>query len=267
MKLNLRSGFGILLLLLVISSCSTANLISKETMVGLQPPETDMNVNQLRHDIATTIDPSGTYQTASSMEVVATDTWDSTIVRWLTPLDRNVQRFRAFLKLRHNGIEFTFLDGDQTGEIIGFDGQSYRYAGKRKQYEESAAISLYLDPLQRYLEWPCTLVNDPNLTLLGSRSINGTPYWIAYVTEGDTTRLDQHDQFLVYINKKRKTVDYIEFTMRKLMDSYRGVVHYKDFKEVQGVVMPFWIGIAGDLAEPDFDHFFTIESIQLHHTN
>jgi hypothetical protein len=102
------------------------------------------------------------------------------------------------------------------------------------------------------------------LTLLGEKDVNGHTYWVAYATEGNSTELDQQDQFLIYINKTSNTIDYIEFTMRKLMKSYVGVIHYQKYKRVQGILMPFWIGIADDLVNPGFDHVFTINSIRFH---
>ena len=86
-------------------------------------------------------------------------------------------------------------------------------------------------------------------------------YLISYVTEGPTQALDKYDQYLVYINTKSNRIDYIEFTMRKLMKSYKGVVHYQNYKMVQGILMPFWIGIADKLLHPHFDHYFVLESI------
>ncbi len=94
------------------------------------------------------------------------------------------------------------------------------------------------------------------------REINNIPYWIVYTFEGSVEKLDQHDQYLIYINAQNNRIDYVEFTMRDLMKSYKGVVHYKNHKTVQGILMPFWIGIADSIFQPNFDHYFTVESIE-----
>jgi hypothetical protein len=178
----------------------------------------------------------------------------------LTPLDENVQKFQAKLKLYHQGTEYKFLNGKKEGQAIGFDGRSYRYVGTKKVYEGSTSISLYLDPLQSYFEWHQTLLHSPTLEVIGTKRIKDVQYLISYVTEGPTQALDMYDQYLLYINAEKHRIDYIEFTMRKLMKSYKGVVHYKNFKRVQGVLIPFWIGIANDLLKPDFDHYIVVES-------
>ena len=94
------------------------------------------------------------------------------------------------------------------------------------------------------------------------KEIKKIPYWVVYATEGPTKELDKYDQYLIYINTRSGRIDYIEFTMRKLMKSYKGAIHYQNYKMVQGVLMPFWIGIAGDITQPEFDHYFVVESIE-----
>ncbi|RJP78314.1 MAG: hypothetical protein C4522_12995 [Desulfobacteraceae bacterium] len=71
--------------------------------------------------------------------------------------------------------------------------------------------------------------------------------------------MDQHDQYLIYINAQNSRIDYVEFTMRDLMKSYKGVVHYKNHKTVQGILMPFWIGIADGC-----EVIFWMRSFQFH---
>ncbi len=254
--------YGACLLLLALTGCSTANLLSEKSRKEFQPITDQISEQQLRQSVLETIDPNQSYQQGKTMEVTATDIWKSTLVRWLTPLDENKQEFKARLKLYHQGVEFTFLNGDKKGQTIGFDGQSYKYIGPEKIYEESSSTSLYLGPLQSYIEWGQTLLRNPSLELLGTKDINNIPYRVVYVTDPPAEKLDDYDQYLIYINTQTGKIDYVEFTMRELMKSYRGVVHYRDYKMVEGVLMPFWIGIADGLEKPDFDHYFVITAIR-----
>jgi hypothetical protein len=207
------------------------------------------------------IDPGGSYQRGGTMRVTGSDVWESTLIRWLTPLDENTQHFEASLNLFHQGIEFTFLNGQSAGETLGFDGRSYRVQGSEKIYERSSQVSLYLGPLQNYLEWHQTLLRNPTLTLQGVRTIRGSDYKVLFATQGPVQDLDSHDQYLVYVNSRTKRVDHVEFTMRALMDSYSGVVSYHDYQRVQGVLMPFRIDIGGDLLKPDVDHTIVLDSV------
>ncbi|ACN13266.1 hypothetical protein HRM2_01440 [Desulforapulum autotrophicum HRM2] len=251
------------IMLLILSGCSTANLNSPERRQDFKPLGGDVSIQQLQGEVLQTMDPLGRYQKHSAMEVTGTDVWESTIIRWLTPLDENTQQFHARLGLSRQQIEFTFLNGEKKGQTIGFDGKSYERTGTRKRHRKSASISLYLGPLQCYLEWHQTLMRHPALTLVGTTEINTIPYRVVYATQGPPTRdLAEYDQYLIYINTRTNRIDYVEFTLRKLSRSYRGVVHYRDYKQVQGMLMPFWIGIGSDLAGPDFDHYFVIDHIE-----
>lgn len=257
----LLCGFGICFLLFFLTHCSTANLNSNERRGRFKPVAEDVAIREMRQDVIRNIDPAQRYQKEATMRIIASDIWESTVIRWLTPLDENEQKFQAHLKLYHQGIEYTFLYGERKGRTIGFDGRSYQYDGTRKHYKESSKIALYLGPLQSYFEWHQTLLRNPTLETIGTKEINNINYLVLYATEGPTAELDEHDQYAIYVNTNSRRIDYIEFTMRKLMKSYTGVVHYRNHKRVQGILMPFWIGIADDLLQPAFDHYFVVESI------
>jgi hypothetical protein len=256
----LLNGWGIFCLILVLANCSTANLVPEERRQDFKPVAEEFSIQHLRQEVFRNIDPYQRYQKGTTLRVTASDIWESTFVRLLTPLDQNVQKFRAELKLYHQGIEYMFLNGEKEGQTIGFDGRSYRYVETEKAYEESVSISLYLDPLQSYFEWHQTLLHSPTVEVIGTNRIEDVQYLVFYVTEGPMQALDMYDQYLLYIDAESNRIDYIEFTMRKLMKSYKGVVHYKNFKKVQGILLPFWIGIADDLLQPKFDHYIVVES-------
>jgi hypothetical protein len=190
---------------------------------------------------------------------VGADIWNKPLLRWLTPLDENRQEFQAELNMYQKGIAFTFLNGRKKGQVIGFDGRSYLKAGGQIIYEERSSTALYLGPLQNYLEWHQTLIRNPTLEFAGVESIGGTKHWVLYASKGNTQHLAQHDQFLVYVNVDTKQVAFVEFTLRDLMKAYKGVVHYQDYRNVQGMLMPHWVGIAGTIIAPDYDHYLEVD--------
>ena len=67
---------------------------------------------------------------------------------------------------------------------------------------------------------------------------------------------------MIYINKKTYHVDYIDFTLRSLFESYKGTLHYRDFRTVQGLVVPFFIGASDTIENKDFVHEFLFSEIQ-----
>jgi hypothetical protein len=180
----------------------------------------------------------------------------------MTPLTDNRQKFEGRLALFHQGVEFTYLNGDKKGRIIGFDGQPYEITGNGKEYKDSSSISLYLGPLKSYFEWHQTLLRKGEHKLLGRKVMNNKPYKVIYVTEGQTSKLEDYDQYLVYVSAETHLVEFIEFTMWDLMTSYTGVVHYRDYQPVQGVLMPYWIAIGDEIANPSFNHYFEVSSIR-----
>lgn len=248
--------------LLVFTGCSTADLYSEKSRQGIIAAKNSSTSEQFIHKVLQAIDPADLYSKKSSLRVKALDVWESTIVRWLTPLTDNRQQFEGRLNLFHQGVEFTYLNGDKKGNIIGFDGQPYEIAGKGKEYKDSSSIALYLGPLQSYFEWHQTLLRKGEHQLLGRKVMNNKPYEVVYVTEGRSENLEDYNQYLVYVNAETHLVEFIEFTMRELMASYKGVIHYRDYQPVQGVLMPYWIGIGDEIVNPSFDHYFEVSSIR-----
>lgn len=253
-------GWGLIMLAVLLTSCATADLASEERRHELKPVPSEVSLKEVTRSVLQNIDPGSNYQQGRILEVTGADVWESTVIRWLTPLDENTQRFEASLKLFGQGIEFTFRNGQSAGRTLGFDGQSYRVQGSEKTYERSSRVALYLGPLQNYLEWHQTLLRNPTLTLQGVRTIRGTDYLVLLATKGSIQDLDTHDQYLVYVNSRSRRVDYVEFTLRALMDSYSGVLHYRDFQRVQDILMPFRIDIGQGLTQPDVDHTIVLDS-------
>ena len=144
----LLNGLGIFCLILFLTNCSTVNLISEERRQDFKPIAGKFSIQHMRREVFRNIDPSQRYQKGTTLRVTASDIWESTLIRSMTPLDENAQKFQAQLKLYHQGIEYMFLNGEKKGQTIGFDGRSYRYVGTEKAYEESSSIAFYLGPFR-----------------------------------------------------------------------------------------------------------------------
>jgi hypothetical protein len=244
---------------LILSGCSTIDIFPEERRQELASAADAVTLQEIQMQVIRQIDPSGSYIPGKLLRVVGADIWNKPLFRWLTPLDENRQIFQAKLNIYHQGIVFTFLNGSKKGQVIGFDGRSYSIADRQILYEERTSTALYLGPLQSYLEWHQTLIRNPTLEFAGVEFISGTKHWVLYATEGDTQHLAEYDQFLIYVNGETKQVAFVEFTLRELMKSYKGVVHYRDYRTVQGVRMPHFVGIAGTIEAPDYDHYLEID--------
>jgi hypothetical protein len=105
-------GCAICCLLLFLNNCSTVNLNTEKRRQEFKPLAGELSIQQLRQEVFGNIDPSQLYKQGRTMCVTASDIWESTFIRWLAPLDENMQKFKAQLKLYHKGIEYTFLNRD-----------------------------------------------------------------------------------------------------------------------------------------------------------
>ncbi len=244
---------------MILLGCSTIDIFPEERRQELASTADTVTLEEIQMQVLRQIDPSGSYISGKVLRVVGADIWNKPLLRWLTPLDENRQIFQAELNIYHHGIAFTFLNGSKKGRVIGFDGRSYFIADGQIIYKERTSAALYLGPLQSYLEWHQTLIRNPTLEFAGVEFIDGTKHWVLYATKGEKQHLAEFDQFLIYVNGETKQVAFVEFTLRELMKSYKGVVHYRDYRTVQGARMPHWVGIAGTIVAPDYDHYLEID--------
>ncbi len=106
-------GYGAILLFLILTGCSTANLISEDRRKEWTPLQSEKSIQQLQQEVLRQVDPFNRYQRGKVMRVTASDIWNSTLIRWMTPLDRDNQKFQACLALYHQGIEYTFLNSEK----------------------------------------------------------------------------------------------------------------------------------------------------------
>jgi hypothetical protein len=97
---------------------------------------------------------------------------------------------------------------------------------------------------------------------MATKNLDNQAYHLLFATSGAVAASPKHDQYVIYVNKKTYYVDYIDFTLRSLFESYKGTLHYRDFRTVQGLVVPFFIGASDEVKNKDFVHEFLFSEIQ-----
>ncbi|UCG19980.1 MAG: hypothetical protein JSU80_09520 [Deltaproteobacteria bacterium] len=260
-----RGGIFYLILsyLIVAVGCSTADLSSDK----LKNPDIQPD---LREKALTIFEKSlkarggyNTYKSFNSVRLKGTDLWHSSLVRFFTPVTEQEQKFEVFFSTTGNEIKYLYLNGKRKGQYIGVEnGKTYRVMNEEREFAESSKIKLYLKPLQDYFQWPYKLYESQVLLYAGETNIENEPYHLLFASSGGVEASPEHDQYLIYINKKTYYVDYIDFTLRSLFESYKGTLHYRDLRAVQGLTVPFFIGVSDEVANKDFVHEFLFSEIQ-----
>jgi hypothetical protein len=106
------------------------------------------------------------------------------------------------------------------------------------------------------------LYESPVLLYAGETNLENESYHLLFASSGGVAASPEHDQYVIYINKKTYYVDYIDFTLRSLFESYKGTLHFRDRRNVQGLMVPFFIGVSDESQNKDFVHEFHFSDIQ-----
>jgi len=263
--LNKRHGalFFVFAALIMSMGCSTADLSTD----NLRNQDTQPDLREKAIIIfERSLNARGGYNTYKSFDSVrlrGADVWHSTFVRLFTPVTEQEQKFEVVFATAGSEISYIFLNGTRKGQYIGVEnGKTYRVTEKEREFADSSKIRVYLEPLTNYFQWPCKLFESPVLLYAVEENIENESYHLLFASSGWVAASADHVQYVIYVNKKTHYVDYIDFTLRSLFESYKGTLHYRDFRTVQGLVVPFFIGASDEVENKDFVHEFLFSEIQ-----
>jgi len=261
---NQGGGFFLLLISMILTmGCSTADLSSDK----VKHPETQPTLREKAIEVLekslNTRGGYSTYKSYNSVRLKGTDLWHSSLVRFFTPVTEQEQKFEVVFSTSGREINYLFLNGKRKGQYIGIEkGKTYRAINQEKKFADSSKIRLYLEPLIHYFQWPYKLYESPILLYVGEEIIANESYHILFASSGGVAASVEHDQYVIYINQKTHYVDYLDFTLRSLFESYKGTLHYRDLRNVQGLMVPFFIGVSDEVEDKDFVHEFYFSEIQ-----
>ena len=263
--LNKRHGsfLRVFTILIMLMGCSTADLSTDN--VRNQDTQPDLREKAIRIYERSLNARGGfkTYKSFDSIRLRGTDLWHSSFVRFFTPVTEQEQKFEVVFATKGNEISYIFLNGTREGQAIGIEnGKTYRVIEKEKEFSDSSKIRIYLEPLTHYFQWPYKVFESPLLLYAGEDNIANQSYHLIFASSGGVAASPEHDQYVIYVNKKTHQVDYIDFTLRSLFQSYKGTLHYRDFRTVQGLVVPFFIGASDTVENQDYVHEFLFSEIQ-----
>jgi hypothetical protein len=260
-----RGGRFLLLFtsMILAIGCSTADLSTNK----LKNQDTQPDLREKAKTIfEKSLNARGGYSTHRSLDSVrlkGNDLWHSSLVRFFTPVTEQEQKFEVLFSTAGDEINYLFLNGKLKGQYIGVEnGKTYRAINQEREFTDSSKIRLYLEPLRDYFQWPYKLYESPVLLYAGEKNIVNEAYYLLFASSGGIAASPEYDQYVIYINQQTYSVDYIDFTLRSLFESYKGTLHYRDLRSVQGLMVPFFIGVSDDVENKDFVHEFHISEIQ-----
>lgn len=255
---KLRSFLIILSLVSTMQGCATVDIRSEQLQLsGLDKSRQERAqalIAQVKQD---------QFDRYNRLMIEARDVWKTTFIRWLTPIPQSDQLLQLDFELKMDKAEMRYLNGKQKSQVLGiFEGQTYVLRGNEKIPKKNRKIELYLAPVRDYFIWPFTLMNSNILVYDGEDELNSRKYHKIFATNGTFEPQSNNDQFILWINQETMNIDYIEFTLRDLMKSYRGAVYYQDFRIVNDMFVAHRLQLLDSINQEQYSHEFIVTEMK-----
>ncbi len=264
---------SLILSLLILSSCKIAD-ISQSSQLSAQASEAKA-MALLEESVSA--QGFGVMQQKNVYEFTATDHWPGMMGNMVKLWPEQETK----LRFRHNFNTFDgsglFLSGERAGDLIGV--QSWTFYEQKKGSDqlinadtgtEDNSLEFGMVVFHYFLELPYRLQNAPIKRYYGERSLRGQKYDLVFASWGSESPNPEHDQYILWINKSTKLVDYSVYTLRDnnnpITRQKYGSIAYLDYRDVEGFKVPFKMPVLiddGVITAKSLDkyfHQFTLES-------
>lgn len=140
-----------------------------------------------------------------------------------------------------------FNDGKTKGKTVGL--QSWQYyekdtSGKHNfEVKKNTRYSFGLAAFQYFTELVGRMSNAEIIRYAGEKELNGTTYDLVYVTWKTEKANKEVDQYILYFNKTTSMLEHTSYTIRDTYlpgsSSFYGSIHFYDYKDIDGFMVPF----------------------------
>lgn len=142
--------------------------------------------------------------------------------------------------------KLTFNEGKWKGKTWGIQSwKTYTQTdGGQAVFEKNKKGEFWIPTYQYFIELPARIQAANVISYAGEQMWNGQNYDLVYATWKSQEPQKDIDQYIVWINKKTKAMDLVEFTVRDAFGGTRGVAFYEDLEDVgDGLLLPKRISI------------------------
>ncbi len=253
----------ILWLALFTAGCMAVDLRTKELQSEGALPSLQFQGDEFLKKTFQAHDPENSTDRFNFVTVIAVDEWKANVFRLLTPIENPAQKIQFTFAFKSNDAEMLYLDGKSAGDSFGIRNfGTYCAKSGRVAVKKPVDTGLYLSPARNYFLWPFILRNSAAIAYAGEGLVGSQEYDKVFVSKDVFFAEGDSDQCVVWINKSTGLIDYIEFTLRNLSKAYHGAVQYLDYRETQGVWMPYEVMLIDQVGSFNYSHRFMVEKIE-----
>ncbi|MBL4755965.1 MAG: hypothetical protein JKY52_20525 [Flavobacteriales bacterium] len=106
------------------------------------------------------------------------------------------------------------------------------------------------------------IIEAPVIGYVGEEERDGNKYDLVFASWGEKQPNRKMDQYIIWINRETGLIEHSEFTVREMPGSFmKGTVTNEDFRNINGVIIPFKQTERLSLDGKSFFHKWTINEL------
>ncbi len=159
----------------------------------------------------------------------------------LSGWDELPQQLQLTSTLGTDDSELSLLNGPNTGKTWGV--QNWKYyetaVDGTKNFVEDEKYLQKMVFKNYWFQFPFRIGEAPIIAYAGESTVKGETYDLLYATWGSETPNRAYDQYILYLDKETKLVEWLHFTIRDKLKLIHSTAQFTDFRTINGVVAPF----------------------------
>jgi len=177
----------------------------------------------------------------------ASDTWRGMMGKMGKPWPEAKSELDFKFEIGTFNSQVTFLDGKRNGVSAGLLDWKYyeKEEGRDAEFVKvNKRINFALPAYHYFFEMVDRLKKAPIISYAGEKEFRGEKYDLVLCTWGTEKPHMEADQYIAWINKKTRMMDYSEYSLRENYlkvpgyKSFYGAIEMNDFQNIEGVMIP-----------------------------
>lgn len=155
--------------------------------------------------------------------------------------DVNPQEIKMTCDLGTEDATVTLLNGPNTGKTWGVANWKYyqKETNGKKTFQEDEKFKDKIVFKNYWFQFPFRINEAPIIAYAGESTVKGETYDLVYATWGSEAPNRDYDQYILYLDKETRLVEWLHFTIRDKLKFIHSTAHFTDIRKVNGIMAPF----------------------------
>ena len=151
------------------------------------------------------------------------------------------QQLQMTCTLGTDNCKLNLLNGPNTDKIWNVENSEYyeMVQGGEKGIKEDEKFMQKMVFKNYWFQFPFRIGEAPIISYAGEGTVKGESYDLVYATWGSEKANRQYDQYILYLDKETRLVEWLHFTIRDKLKFIHSTAQFTDFKTINGIVAPF----------------------------